>query len=178
VNLKVGGAPSLPFDDGSSWASKVFVHINEGIDAYREPGPPSPPTMSWSDGGRVLRVTPEIVAGLTWLSGVAVPSTVIVTNVPGAALYGALCECREYYQTEDYAPAYIAAKTAGRTIEAFPARAGLIEAWIDGKSGSVEALRKAGITYLVVDRLNGFAVPLQGMPKPAFSNSEIAIYAI
>jgi len=178
LNLHVGGAPSLPFDDGSSWASKVFVHINEGIDAYRTQEPPSAPTLSWSDGGRVLRVTPEIVAGLTWLSGVAVPSTVIVSNVPGAALYGALCECREYYQTEDYAPAYIAAKQAGRTIEAFPARARLIEAWIDGSAGSIDALRRAGVTYLVVDRLNGFAVPPQGMPKPAFVNSEIAIYPI
>ena len=178
LNHKVGGAPSLPFDDGSSWASKFFVHVDEGVEAYRAPGPPSPPTMSWSDGGRVLHVTPDIVAGLTWLSGVAVPSTVIATNVPGAALYGALCECREFYQTEDYAPAYIAAKLSGQTIQAFASRARLIEAWIDGSPGSIGALRRAGVTYLIVDRINGFVVPLGGMPKPVFMNSGIAIYAI
>ena len=178
LNHKVGGAPSLPFDDGSSWASKFFVHVDEGVEAYRAPGPPSPPTLSWSDGGRVLRVTPDIVAGLTWLSRVAVPSTVIATNVPGAALYGALCECREFYQTEDYAPAYIAAKLSGQTIQAFASRARLIEAWIDGGPGSIDALRRAGVTYLIVDRINGFVVPLGGMPKPVFMNSGIAIYAI
>ncbi len=178
VNLKVGGAPSVPFDDGSVYASKFFVHVTEGVDAYRDPGPPSPPLRVWDSGGSLLRVTPEIVQGLSWLRGVAVPSTVVATNVPGAALYASLCECAEYYQTEEYAPAFVAAKLAGTTTTAFSGRARLLEAWFDGAPGSVVALRKAGITYLIVDRVNGFPIPVAGMPKPAFMDRDIAIYRI
>ncbi len=178
VNLKVGGTPSLPFDDGSAYASKFFVHVAEGVDAYRDPGPPSPPKLDWYSGGNVLRVTPEILQGLTWLRSVAVTSTVIATNVPGSALYAGLCECQEYYQTEEYASAFIAAKLAGTKTKAFDDRARLLTAWFDGTPGSVDALRKVGITYLVVDKVNGLVVHLQGMPKPAFMNRDIAMYRI
>jgi len=119
------------------------------------------------------------VSGLSWLRGVADASTVIATNVPGAAFYAALCECREYYQTEQYAPEEIAAHdVTGGVVTAFDGRARLLEAWIAGRPGSVEALRKAGITDLIVDHVNGFAVPLSGMPAPIFSNSDISIYSV
>ena len=105
-------------------------------------------------------------------------STVIATNVPGAALYAGLCECQEYYQTEEYASAFIAAKLAGTKTKAFDDRARLLIAWFDGTPGSVDALRKVGITYLVVDKVNGLVVHLQGVPKPAFMNRDIAMYRI
>jgi hypothetical protein len=177
LHLKVGGAPSMPWRDGSVFSKGLYNRVEAGIRAYRDPQPPSPPIMSWTDGGRLLRVTPGILGGLSWLRGAADSSTVIATNVPGAALYAALCECREYYQTEQYAPEYIAAHdVTGITITTFASRQRLLEAWMTGQPGSVEALQKVGITYLIVDHVNGFRVPLQGMPKPAFGNGDITIY--
>jgi len=133
----------------------------------------------WDSGGSLLRVTPEIVQGLSWLRGVAVPSTVVATNVPGAALYASLCECAEYYQTEEYAPGVRRGQAGGHNHN------GLLGAGTtSGKPGStgrraaVVALRKAGITYLIVDRVNGFPIPVAGMPKPAFMDRDIAIYRI
>jgi hypothetical protein len=178
VNLKVGGAPSFPFVDGSRWAANFFIHIGDGVEAYRDPGAPSPPNMLWYSGGSLLRVTPAIVDGLSWLRRVATSSTVIATNVPGAALYADLCECREYLQTDEYAPEYIAAKLVGSVTTAFATRERLLEAWIDGRPGSTEALEKVGVTYLIVDHVNGFPIPLQGMPTPAFINPDIAIYRV
>ena len=179
INLKVGGVPSPPFYDGSSFATGLSNLVRSGVRANRDPGPPSPPQLSWTDGPSRLRVTTGIVNGLSWLRGVADSSTVIATNVPGAALYAALCECREYYQTEQYAPEEIAAHdVTGGVVTTFNGRAQLLEAWISGRPGSVEALRKVGITFLIVDHINGFAVPASGMPAPAFTNSDISIYRV
>jgi hypothetical protein len=178
VNLKVGGTPSLPLDDGSRWASNFFIHVGEGVDAYRDPGAPSPPNLLWYSGGSLLRITPADFDALGWLRGVATSSTLIATNVPGAAFYADLCECREYFQTEEYAPEYIAAKLAGIITTAFVTRERLLEAWIDGRPGSIKALVKVGVTYLIVDHINGFPITPQGMPTPVFSNPDITIYRV
>ena len=178
LHLKVGGTPSRPLLDGSEWTTGLEQRIEAGVRAYREPKPPSPPALSWADGP-LLRMSPGVVSGLSWLRGVVTPSTLIATNVPGAAIYAALCECREFYQTEQYAPAYIAAHdVTGGTTTAFDSRARLLEAWISGRPGSVDALRRVGITFLIVDHVNGFAVPPSSMPAPAFSNSDISIYRV
>ncbi len=179
LHVKVGGTPSPPLFDGSEWTTGLEQRIAAGVRAYGDPGPPSPPALSWADGPHLLRMSPGIVSGLSWLRGVVTSSTVIATNVPGAAVYAALCECREYYQTEQYAPEYIAAHdVTGGTTTTFDDRAHLLEGWISGRPGSVEALRGVGITFLIVDHINGFAVPLSGMPAPVFSNSDISIYRV
>jgi hypothetical protein len=178
VHLKVGGTPSAPFYDGSRFATGLRARVTAGIDAYRDPEPPSPPALSWNVGSGKLRVTPGVVDGLAWLRSVATPSTVIATNVPDAALYAGLCECREYYQTEEYASVYIESQITGVPTTMFTTRQRLLEAWIAGRPGSVAALRQVGITYLIVDHVNGFAVLAQGMPRPAFSNGDIAIYRV
>ena len=179
LHLKVGGAPSPPLYDGSRYAPGLFAHITVGVGAYKDVEPPSQPVISWTDGDDRLLVTPGLTNGLTWLRGEADASTVIATNVPGAALYAGLCECREYFQTEQYASQYIAASlTPGATVTAYDTRERLLEDWIYGDPGGVAALRKAGVTVLIVDHINGFPVSLDGLPKPAFSNSAISIYRI
>jgi hypothetical protein len=178
LHVKVGGEPSPPFYDGSRWAAGLYARVTEGVQLYQDPGPPSPPSFSWSNGGRRLRVTPAVLDGLKWLRGDADSQSVIATNVPGAALYAALCECREYYQTDRYAPEFIAAELAHSTASLFVDRERLLTAWILGQPGSVEALRRVGITYLIVDHLNGFPIRQQDMPPPAFSNADISIYRL
>jgi hypothetical protein len=178
THLKVGGTPSVPFYDGSPFAAAVRARIVAGVDAYRDPAPPSAPSLTWSVKNSLLRVTPHIIDGLSWLRGVADPSTVIATNVPGAALYAGLCECREYFQTETYAAEFIEAEATGSPTTIFANRDRLLTAWITGKLGSVDALRRVGITYLVVDHLNGLPVPQQDLPEPAFSNGDISIYRL
>ncbi len=178
VHLKVGGAPSVPFYDGSRWAAGLDARINAGVDAYRDPGPPSSPALSWAVGSGKLRVTPGIVDGLAWLRGVAISTTVIATNVPDAALHAGLCECREYYQTEEYASVYIESQLTGIPTTRFAARQSRLEAWMSGKPGGVAGLRAVGITYLIVDHVNGVAVPDQGMARPVFSNGDITIYRL
>jgi hypothetical protein len=178
LHVKVGGAPSPPFYDGSRWATSLYARVTDGVRQYRDPGPPSPPTLSWSNGARSLRVTSAILDGLSWLRGVANSKTVIATNVPGAALYAALCECREYYQTDRYAPELLEAEVTHSTATLFADRERLLTAWISDQPGSVKALRRVGITYLIVDHLNGFPIRQQDMPHPAFSNAEISIYRL
>jgi hypothetical protein len=178
VNLKVGGPPSAPFYDGSQFATALRNRIVAGVDAYRKPGPPSPPSLTWTVKNSQLRVTPGIIGGLTWLRGVAVSSTVIATNVPGAALFAGLCECREYLQTVTYAPEFIEAEKTGVPTLVFASRERLLTAWMSGDAGSVEALRMVGITYLVVDHVNGLPVPEQEMPVPVFSDGDISIYRL
>lgn len=178
VHLKVGGTPSLPLYDGSRWATNLTARIQAGVKAYRDPGPPSPPLESWVLGSRVLEVTPSVVDGLAWLRGVATPSTVIATNVPNAALYSALCECREYYQTEQYAPEYVESELTNIPTTVFAGRERLLVAWMSGDAGSVAALRNVGITYLIVDHVNGVPVHATGMPSPVYSNADITIYKL
>jgi hypothetical protein len=179
IHLKVGGAPSPPLYDGSRYAQGVFAHITVGVGSYKNTEPPSEPVMSWIDGDQRLLVTPPLTSGLSWLRSAADASTVIATNVPGAALYAGACECREYFQTEQYASQYIAAQlTPGATVTAYDARKRLLEAWIYGEPGSVAALRKAGVTVLIVDHVNGFPVSPDDLPRPAFSNAAISIYRI
>jgi hypothetical protein len=178
VHLKVGGASSAPFYDGSRFTAGLSGRIGAGVRAYLDPGPPTSPKLSWSVGSGLLLVTPQVVDGLAWLRGVATPSTVIATNVPDAALYAGLCECREYLQTEEYAPAYIEALMEGTTTNAFADRKQLLTAWILGQPGGVAKLTKVGITYLIVDHVNGFPIPMQGMPNPVFSNTDISIYRL
>ena len=178
LHMKVGGEPSPPFYDGSRWAAGLYARMTEGIQLYRDPGPPSPPTLSWSNGGRRLQVTPAILDGLSWLRGDANSSSVIATNVPGAALYAALCECREYYQTGRYTNEFIAAQMTHTTASIFADRERLLTAWITGQPGSVEALRRVGITYLIVDHVNGFPIRREDLPRPAFSNADISIYRV
>jgi hypothetical protein len=179
VHLKVGGVPAPPFYDGSRFAQGLFAHITVGVGAYEDTQPPSQPVMSWTDGDQRLLVTSDVISGLSWLRGVTKPTTVVATNVPGAALYAAMCECREYFQTEQYASPYIAAqRVPGATVTAYDTRERLLENWIYGEPGGVAALREAGVTVLIVDHVNGFPVSPVGLPKPAFSNADISIYRI
>ena len=180
VHLSVGGVPSPPFYDGSRWAAGLYNNrIAVGVADYQHPGPASSPTpITYAATTRVLRVTPGIMAGLAWLRSVAVSSTVIATNVPGAAYYAALCECREYFQVEEYAEGVSGASISKADQILFADRSRLLEAWVNGQGGSVDMLRKVGITYLVVDHINGLPVVTVDMPRPAFSNSDIAIYRL
>jgi hypothetical protein len=157
----------------------LLADIKVAVRSYTDTEPPSQPVISWADGDDRLLITPGLSSGLSWLRGVADSSTVIATNVPGAAFYAGLCECREYLQTLQYTSAYIAAETVpGATITAYDKRESLLKAWIHGEPGGVAALREAGVTVLIVDHINGFSVSPVGLPKPAFSNAEISIYRI
>jgi hypothetical protein len=180
LHLSVGGAPSPPFYDGSRWAAGLNkIRIAQGVADYQHPGPASSPTpITYGGTARVLRVTPAIKAGLAWLRGVAVSSTVIATNVPGAAYYASLCECQEYFQTEEYAEGVSGASISKADQLLFAARSQLLAAWMSGRSGSIGMLRKVGITYLVVDHVNGLPVVTGAMPRPAFRNADIAIYRL
>jgi hypothetical protein len=177
LHLAVGGHPSAPLYDGSRWAVALRGRIDSGVQAYRDPGPPS--RSNSYEGGQLLRVTPGIVDGLSWLRRSAdSPTIVIATNVPGAALYAALCECREYYQTDAYAPEFIQASRTHTVDTTFADRERHLRAWMSGEPGSVELLRKLGISYLIVDHVNGLPVNTRDMPAPAFSNGEITIYRL
>jgi hypothetical protein len=179
LHLAVGGSPSPPLYDGSRWArSLMTIRIEPGVKAYRDPGPPSPPVESWMLGPRVLDVTPSIIDGLAWLRSAATPSTVIATDVPGAALYAALCECREYYQTEEYSGEVPESGLTYIPTTFFAGRERLLVAWMSGEPGSVAALRDVGITYLIVDHVNGVPVGAAGMPAPVYSNIDITIYKL
>ena len=156
LHMKVGGEPSPPFYDGSRWAASNDSRAHRGRAGLSGSWSPSPPSLSWSNGGRRFEIHLGCRDVLKWLRGDADSQTVIATNVPGAALYAALCECREYYQTDRYAPEFIEAESAHSTASLFVDRERLLTAWILGQPGSVEALRRVGITYLIVDHLNGF----------------------
>ena len=180
LHLKVGGAPSPPFYDGSRWAQGLYNYrIVEGVSDYEHPGPASSPTpVTYGGTARILRVTQEMVVGLAWLRGVANASTVIATNVPGAAYYADLCECREYFQTEEYAEGVSGASITAAQQAIYTARSAVLEGWLSGQSGSIDVLRKAGISYLVADLVNGLPVATTDMPRPVFSNSDIVIYRL
>src|SRR4029077_17733169 len=137
-----------------------------------------PTPITYGATTRVLRVTPGIVAGIAWLRAVAVSSTVIANNVPGAAYYAALCECREYFQVEEYAEGVSGASISESDQILFADRSRLLEAWMSGQTGSIDMLKKVGITYLVVDRINGLPVVTVDMPRPVFTNNDIAIYRL
>ena len=179
VHFTVGGIPSLPFADGSHWAAALENRIASGVRAYRNPGQASPPTpITYAAVARTLRVTSAITAGLAWLRNEAEASTVIATNVPGAALYAAMCECREYLQTEEYAPGVNGAVVSATYTDIFSSRGALMRSWLSGQAGAVEALREVGITYVVVDHVNGVDVSRSGLGSPVFSNTDIAIYRL
>lgn len=180
VHLKVGGVPSPPFYDGARWVAGLYKYrVAEGVTDYQHPGPASSPRpITYRGTARVLRATPEIIAGLAWLRSAADYSTVIATNVPGAAIYAALCECREYLQVEEYAEGVSGATISAADQVLFAYRSRLLEGWMNGQPGSLDMLRKVGIAYLVVDHINGLPVETIDMPRPVFSNTDIAIYRI
>jgi len=179
VHVKVGGTPSPPFADGSYWTTALEKRVESGVRAYRDPGPSSRPTpITYTSVGRILRLTPAITAGLAWLRSEADASTVIATNVPGAAMYAALCECREYFQTEEYAPGVNGAVISAAYAEIFAQRGELLRMWLSGQPGGIDALRRVGINYVIVDHVNGVNVSGDGLGSPVFSNADVAIYRL
>lgn len=178
LHVSVGGPMSAPLYDGSIWARALRNRIDQEIQAYHDPALPSKPT-SYHDVSLLLRLTPGVLRGLNWLrTSAGSPATVIATNVPGAAMYAALCECREYFQTNEYAPEFIQAARTHTVDTSFADREARLRSWMSGDPGSVEALRRLGISYLIVDHVNGLPINGRDMPPASFSDADIAIYKL
>jgi hypothetical protein len=180
----VGGRPSLPLA-ASPWAMALQVNrVEPGLLAYTEPAsfPMSAPSEYASSNlflSQRLRLTPAMLSGLDWARNTLASDDVIATNVPGAALYAGLCECREFYQTPMYTPEFLAGLTDSSVTSLSAWRERRLRSWMAGVPGSVEALRESGVTYLFVDGLNGAPVATSAeMGKAVFAQDDFSIYKI
>ena len=134
-------------------------------------------------------VTVDLARGLEWIRDNTRPSAVLAVNNHLVSTngdsryfyYSALAERRVYLESWDYTDRALAIglDRVRRGLNPYPRRLELNDAAFDGHSASLEALRRAGVTHLVVDRVNARGTPrTAALGRPAYANRAIVVYAL
>jgi len=125
-----------------------------------------------------LFLTSDIRDGLEWARTRLPKNAVFAGNVFSAGAYGAYSERQAYYETANWTPE---GQSPDPTllVSRFGPQATLLFDWVAGKPDVPARMRAAGISYLFVDRLNGFATPAYpDLPPPVFERPDFAIYRL
>jgi hypothetical protein len=134
-------------------------------------------------------VTVDLARGLEWIRDntetsavLAVNNHLVSTNGDSRYFYySALAERRVYLESWDYTDRAleIGLDRVRRGVNPYPSRRDLNEAAFDGHRGSLGALRRAGVTHLVVDRVNTRSPSrTAALGRPAYANRAIVVYAL
>lgn len=167
---RVGGSVA-PLLGDSSYSTGLRDLIREGVSGVLTPDAVVPGV------GPQLLMTAGVRGGLEWARLHLPGDAVVVTNVVDALPYTALSQTQGWMATDAYTPAAFADDPSAAIARDYGARLELRGRWLGGQTGTLEALRTAGVTDIFVDRINSSVRP----PVPGvaiFDDGAFAIYAL
>lgn len=156
-------------------ASTIVGRLSRGAPAWAESVP-----------GRNSGMDRDLYHGLLWVRAHTPTSSVMAVNNVAVApddaryfYYGAFAERRAYLEGWEYSQRGVSVLGDKQLPAALQQRERLSLAAAAGRPDAIEALRRAGVDYLVVDRKNGPQVDLAAVGRvlrQRFSNDAVAIY--
>ncbi len=163
-------------------ASTIWERVDSWPEVIVNPAFPRPEARVEPEcdrpGCRKLFLTPNVRDALEWARINLPTDAVFVANSRGPGAYGALSEKRAFFETIYYGVKFHVEMQEEAEDPFFEARQTTLDAWWQGRPGFVAELKRAGVTHLFVDRINGGAVPYRhpDLGNPVYSNPDFLIF--
>jgi len=123
-------------------------------------------------------LTEDIRNGLAWARSSLPKDAVFAVNAYNAGVYGSYTERQAFFESVQWT-AEGQSGDPNMLKDHFGARFTLITDWRAGNLDVPARMRQAGISYLYIDRVNGFAVPTYpDLSPPIFERPDFAIYRL
>jgi hypothetical protein len=164
--------------------SSVWTRLDWWSDAVSDRGRPIHDRLRADEDEspyfRRFSLTPDIRRGLEWARLHLDDDAVFAVNVRHCSVYGALAEARAYLDTTYFSAGSHKAAAEGRPVDLFQDRRLRVASWVRGRPDAIAGLRRAGVTHVFVDRVNGVVAPTSDplLGRPVYESEDLSIYAL